>query len=469
MSAIRTSAWLLFAVLLLAPVAGAEENPEVEGKVALGGLLTGARPGLLPAGALDARTMFELRLMADHLGRKPVGVRLDGDLFFDLDDLEFRTYRVLDLNVHMNPKEGPLTLTLGRQRVADTTEELADGIGVRAALGKGFYAGGYGGLIPDPFSTLMSWQTGGAGVVLGYRGGRFRAELASGFSVRSTGLDRGFVHLSAMGTPVRELTFFGRIKAQNTHTAPAIGIADLFAGVTVRPVKIVRLRASYNAYSSERYVDLVDRDPTLSHFAHRAEGLSLLDEIPNDELDPTLFHGIGVDADLFDAPRHLAFGARGRFRFAPTPEDGYLRIEGHGGPVALGKGYGLVRAAGRFIRASGRDMGQAEVGAEIPMFEQRLALGVYALYSGSPALEGEDRATQGIYGDLFADVWLGKGWSVAAAVRVGYEDTPSAAEITVDGLLKIANRFHKVGGGKPETHGLRHERRDPRWGHGWAE
>lgn len=469
MSGIRTSAWVLLAVLVLAPGARAEEAPEVEGKVALGGLLTGARPGLLPGGALDARTMFELRLMADHLGRKPVGVHLDGDLFFDLDDREFRTYRVLDLNVHMAPGDGPLTLTLGRQRVADTTEELADGVGVRAALGKGFYAGGYGGLIPDPFSTLLSWQTGGAGVVLGYRGGRFRAELASGFSVRSVGLDRGFIHLSAMGSPVRALSFFGRIKAQNTHTTPAIGLADLFAGVTVRPARIVRLRASYNAYSSERYVDLVDRDPTLSHFAHRADDLSLLDEIPNDELDPTLFHGIGADADLFDAPKHVAFGVRGRFRFAPEPDDGYLLVEGHGGPVALGRGHGLIRAAGRFIRASGRDMGQAEVGAEIPMFDQHLALGVYALYTGSPALEGEDRATQGVYGDLFADVWLGKGWSLAAAVRVGYEDTPSAAEITVDGLLKIANRFHKVGGGKPDVHGLRGERRDPRLSHGWAE
>ncbi len=469
MSGIRTSALVVAAMLVLAPAASAEEAPEVEGKVALGGLVTGARPGLLPGGAFDARTMLELRLLADNLGRKPVGVRLDGDLFFDLDDREFRTYRVLDLNLHMAPGDGPVTLTLGRQRVADTTEELADGLGVRAALGKGVYAGGYGGLIPEPFSTLLSWQTGGAGVVLGYQGGRFRAELASGFSVRSTGLDRGFVHLSAMGTPVRALTFFGRIKAQNTHASPAMGLADLFAGVTVRPVRIVRLRASYNAYSSERYVDLVDRDPTLSHFAHRADALSLLDEIPNDELDPTLFHGAGVDADLFDAPHHLAFGARGRFRFAPEPDDGYLLVEGHGGPVALGHGHGLIRAAGRYIRAGGRPMGQAEVGAEIPMFEQRLALGVYALYSGSPALEGEDRATQGVYGDLFADVWLGKGWSVAAAFRLGWEDTPSASEITVDGLLKIANRFHKVGGGKPETHGLRPPRRDPRLGHAWAE
>ena len=469
MSAIRTSAWVLLAVLLLTPGAKAGEAPEVEGKVALGGLVTGARPGLLPYGAFDARSMFELRLAADNLGRKPVGVRLDGDLFFDVDDREFRTYRVLDLNLHMTPGDGPVTLTLGRQRVADTTEELADGIGVRAALGKGVYAGGYGGLIPDPFSTLLSWQTGGAGVVLGYRSARFRAELASGFSVRSTGLDRGFIHVSAMGTPVRALTFFGRIKAQNTHTAPAIGLADVFAGVTLRPAKIVRLRAAYNAYSSERYVDLVDRDPTLSHFAHRADDLSLLDEIPNDQLDPTLFHGIGVDADLFDASRHLAFGARGRLRFAPVAEDGYMLVEGHGGPVALGKGHGLIRAAGRFIRAGGRDMAQAEVGAEIPMFQQHLALGVYALYSGSPALSDEDRATQGVYGDLFADVWLGKGWSLAAAVRLGYEDTPSAAEITVDGLLKIANRFRAAGADEPETAARRGDGRGSRRSHGWAE
>ena len=448
MSASRTEAvvlasWAAVAGLLVAPVApSVAAEQEIDGVVGFGGLVGYSAP----AGASDARVMFDTRLHADHLGGKPLGVHLDGDLFYDVDDREFRTYRVLDLHLWLAPRDGPVTLTVGRQRVADSTEELADGLGVRVEVGKGFHAGGYGGLIPDPFDTLLSWQSGGAGAVVGYRAARFRAEAVTGFSVRGTGLDRGFIHLSAMGSPARSLTLFGRAKAGSTHASPAIGLEDVFAGASLRPAKVLRLRAAYNAYSSERYVDLVDRDPTLSRFSQRAEALALLDELPNDVLDRTLYHGLAGDADLFDAPHHLALGVRWRHRFAAEPDDRHMLVEGHGGPVALGPGDGLVRAAGRYIRSSGRDVGQAELGAEFPMFKGHLDLGLYVLYSGSPAIDDETRATQGVYGDLFATAWLGKGWSLAAALRLGYEDNPMASAITVDGLLKVSNRFR--GGGK---------------------
>ncbi len=436
---LRSLLGLLAGLICLAPAAAAVE---VDGRFGLGALGSYSFPGAYPSGAYDARLNADLRLDVDGLGGKPIGVAVDGDLYFDIDDLTFQTYRVLDLNLRLAP--GRLRLKLGRQRAADTTEELVDGVGVRVDLGKGFALGGYGGLSPDPFDTLLSVSTGGAGAVIGFEAARFRAESVVGFSARASGLDHGFAHLSLMGMPAKPLSMFGRFKITGSGDRPGVGVADAFAGVTVKPFKILRIRGYYSGYSSERYVDLVERDPTLSRFASRAETMDLLTELPNDVLDGTFYHSLGADVALRDGARHGAVGARYRYRFAPDPDDHYLLAELNGGIVELGKGGADVIARGRFIHASGRDMGQAEIGLETPAFKRRLDLGTYLLFSGSPAIDDESRATIGIYGDVFASVWFGKGWSLAAAARLGWEDTPSASEVTIDGLLKVTKRFRPV-------------------------
>jgi len=340
--------------------------------------------------------------------------------------------------------------------VADTTEELVDGVGMRADLGKGFHLGGYGGLIPDPFTTLASVETGGGGAVFGFWAPRFRFETATGFSARSVGFDHGYASLSAMGMPVPAVSIYGRAKMQGFSGTPAFGVADLFAGLSLKPARILRIRALYNGYSSERYVDLADRDPALSRFAARAEGLDLLNEVPNDTLDPTLYHQLGADVDLRNGERHGAIGVRYRYRFAPDPEDHYLRADLHGGLVNLGRGGADLIATGRFIHASGRDIGQAELGLETPMFQRKVDLGAYLMFSGSPAISGENWHTIGVYGDLFVSLWLGKGWSVAAAARVGWEDNPAASAVIVDGLLKVTNRFRGKPGRKASVSSQKH-------------
>lgn len=422
------------AVLLLAPPAAAAE---VDGRAGLGAMGLVGTPG----GAHDLRAMLDLRLGVDRIGGKAFGIAADGDLFFDIDDTTFRTYRLLDLNVHFAPGDGPLTLTLGRQRVADSTEELVDGVGVRVALGKGVTLGGYGGLIPDPFTTLASVSTYGGGLVLGVTTARFRLGTAAGVAGRAEGFDHGYASVSAMAMPHTAISLYGRAKLQLFAEAPSAGIADAIAAVSVRPWKVLRIRGSYNAYSSERYVSLLERNPALSRFAARAEDLALLDEVPNDQLDRTLYHAVGADVDLRSAEKHVWVGGRYRHRFAPDPDDHYLLAEGHGGPVDLGKGGASIRLAGRFLHAGGRDIGQGELGLETPLLQRRLDLGVYALFSGSPSPIADERATIGVYGDLFVTAWLGKGWSLAGAARVGWEDTPASSAVTVDGLLKLQTRF----------------------------
>lgn len=434
------AAAVLLAVLLLPPAARAA-GTEVDGRVGLGVMGLIATTGTQTGGAYDLRTMLDLRLGVDNMGGKPVGIRADGDLFFDIDDTAFRTYRLLDLNLHLTPKGGPLTLTLGRQRVADSTEELVDGVGVLVALGKGFELGGYGGLIPDPFTTLASVSTYGGGLVFGVTTPRFRLGTAAGIAGRVEGFDHGYANVSAMVMPHTAISIYGRAKVQLFAEAPSAGIADAIAAVSIRPWKVLRLRASYNTYSSERYISLLDRNPALSRFAARAEDLDLLDEVPNDRLDRTLYHQLGADVDLRSADKHVWIGGRYRYRFAPDPDDYYQLAEGHGGPVNLGRGGASIRLAGRFIHASGRDIGQGEIGLETPIAKRRLDLGVYALISGSPSPIASERATIGVYCDLFVTAWLGKGWSLAAAARVGWEDTPASSAVTVDGLLKLQTRF----------------------------
>ncbi len=444
MRALRTSAPALgvtLAVLAAAAPSLAEETQQIRGRVGMGTLITYARPGSYPAGAYDQRLSVDLRLDADHLGGKPFGVLADGDLILDADDSHIQTFRLLDLNVHFRPGGGPIRLAVGRQRVAATTEELVDGASLRVDLGHGVYLGGYGGLIPEPFTTQATADTGGAGAVLGYRAPRLRAELASGFSGRTSGFDHGYLHLSGTAMPVPAVALFGRAKFQGYGGASGVGIANVFGGVSWRPWRILRVRGVYNAYSSERYVDLVERNPALSRFAARAESMGLLAEVPNDTLDRALYHQLGADVDVLDAQTHGTVGARTRYRISQRPEDGYRLAELHGGLVELGRGGADLRFAGRYILSSGRHTGQGEVGLETFVFGERLDLGVYLMFSGSPALEDETRPVVGIYGDVFVTAWLGKGWSLALASRIGWEDNESAAEVTVDGLLKVAWRL----------------------------
>ncbi len=429
---------ILVALLCAGPARSADE-PSVDGRVGFGAV------GGFTLGSFDARAMLDLRLDAANLGGKPVGIAADGDLFFDLDDLLLRTYRLTDLNLHVRPGAGKLTMVLGRQRAADTTEELVDGVGVRVELGRGFHMGGYGGLIPDPFTTLATLETGGAGAVLGYRCARFHLETATGFSARATGFDHGFVSLSAMGKPLPVLSMYGRAKMQGYAGTPGFGVADLFASMTLKPAPILRIRALYNAYSSERYVDLLDRNPALSRFAARADDLDLIDELPSDTLDTTLYHQFGGDVGLRDGEHHGTLGARFRYRLAPDPDDHYLRADLYGGAVQLGQGSADLIGTGRFIRAGGHNIGQAEIGLETTAARRKLDLGAYLMFSGSPAVGEEARPSLGIYGDLFTAWWLGKGWSLAAALRLGWEANEESAGVGVDGLLKVTYRFHRKG------------------------
>ena len=198
----------LVAALSVGIGARAGDDPEVEGKVGVGGLALGA----FPSYSADARVSTDLRLTASNLGRKPLGLRVDGDFYFDADDALMRTYRVQDLNLWLQPARGRVVLTIGRQRVSSHTEELVDGVGVRADLGRGFSLGGYGGLAPDPFTTLLSVQTGGGGLIFGYSSHRFRAEVASGLTGRSSGVDHSFVNAAVYATPAKALSLYGRAK-----------------------------------------------------------------------------------------------------------------------------------------------------------------------------------------------------------------------------------------------------------------
>ncbi len=446
----RTRPWLPLAAVVAAlltpgPTRAADE-PTVDGRVGLGAMGLYANPGAYPYGAFDLRALLDVRMDADDLGRRPVGVRFDGDLYLDADDATLQTLRLLDAQVHFTPGRGAVQIRVGRQRVAASTEELVDGVAVEGTSTGGVRFGGYGGLMPDPFSTTPTVDAAGGGLVFGTLAPRVRTEAVAGFQVYDGAFDRAFVSVSAMGMPTPALSLFGRAKGQIWGAAPGVGLADAYAGASIRPARILRIRMMVNAYSSERYVDLVDRDPTLSRFAARADDLDLLDEIPNDELDGSLFLGLGGDVGLRDADRHGTVGTRVRYRHAPDPDDDYARVDLYGGAVGLGAGDAEIIATGRYLRASGRPIGQGELGLVTPVFKRRLDLGAYALFSGSPPESGDARPAVGVYGDLFLTAWLGKGWSLQAATRVGWEDNPDAAAVTVDGFLKVARRWHTVSG-----------------------
>ncbi len=218
-----------------------------------------------------------------------------------------------------------LVVDVGRHPVAWGGPRLVDGAQVIATDGDWHY-GGWGGLAPDLFTTLPQLRYGGGPTVAWLQSSRQLSAVGEVLFADGA-FDRAGLLLVGRVAEDPEMEATGRLDLQATETA--IGVADAQAVVRYRPRDGVRYDASYEAYSSYRYLSSSDLDPTIVRFAERIEALGIEQGIEQDALDDTVYHqlGAGVRWDA-DASAHAApaAGIQARARYAPEPEDRYGKL-----------------------------------------------------------------------------------------------------------------------------------------------
>jgi hypothetical protein len=227
-----------------------------------------------------------------------------------------------------------LVVDIGRHPVKWGGPRLVDGVQAIATNGDWHY-GGWGGLAPDLFTTLPQLRYGGGPTVAWLQSSRQLSAVGEVLFAQGA-FDRAGLLVVGRVAQDPQMEATARLDLQATETA--VGLADAQAVVRYRPRDGVRYDASYEAYSSYRYLSSSDLDPTLVRFAERIEALGLEQGIEQDQLDDTVYHqlGAGVRWDP-DASAHAAptAGIQGRARYAPEPADRYGKLSGGFGIAGL--------------------------------------------------------------------------------------------------------------------------------------
>ena len=297
-----------------------------------------------------------------------------------------------------------LVVDVGRHPVAWGGPRLVDGAQVIATNGDWRY-GGWGGLAPDLFTTLPQLRYGGGPTVAWLQSSRQLSAVGEVLFAQGV-FDRAGLLVVGRVAQDPEMEATARLDLQATTSA--IGLADGSVGVRYRPRDGVRYDASYEAYSSYRYLSSSDLDPTIVRFAERIEALGIEEGIEQDALDDTVYHqlGAGVRWDP-DASAHAAptAGFQGRARYAPLPEDRYGQLSGTLGLAGLVEGrLELALEGSATVRGT-------DTGATVDLYGD---LGVVATYEPQPdsvlLLDASVRlltspAGLSRYGDLYLS-WL---------------------------------------------------------------
>lgn len=258
---------------------------------------------------------------------------IDGDVTYDpVSGYPLERLHVVALGIERASES--LAIDVGRHPVAWGGPRLVDGAQVIATNGDWHY-GGWGGLAPDLFTTLPQLRYGGGPTVAWLQSSRQLTAVGEVLFAQGA-LDRAGLLVAGRVAHDPKMETTARLDLQATETA--MGLADAQAVVRYRPRDGVRYDASYEAYSSYRYLSSSDLDPTLIRFAERIEALGIDQGITQDMLDPTLYHAFGAgmrwDPDASAHPVPTA-GISARARLAPESSDQYGQLVGRLGMAGL--------------------------------------------------------------------------------------------------------------------------------------
>lgn len=353
-------------------------------------------------------------LKVDLFAAARLGVRL-------LDGGRVDRARVRALGVRL--ATGKVVVDLGRFTPEAGGWRLVDGVQLTGDLGRGVRLGAWGGLSPDPWTTAPALRFGG-GPVLSWEGERGDLSALGEVLATPDGLDRvsGVVQGRVELGRVAELS--GLVDVQAGGKDAPVRMSDATAFVRLDPHPKVRVDLVYDAWSSLSYLVSSTRDPLLTRFAARSVAAADDLWIPQDTLDPTVYHlarlGVAWTHGLGDdGPVHLRLAVDGRYRHHAEADRRYARAGLDARLIGLAGGRVDVGLGERFLWWVGHPGSETTA----TLYAQLDADGVAALdMSADLVVQPLDGATvwgPAVYADAFLDLAATPDLTVSAGYAFG--------------------------------------------------
>jgi hypothetical protein len=325
------------------------------------------------------------------------------------------------------------TLDVGRSPVQYGGPRLVDGLQGQWRLNRSFLAGVWGGYAPDLFSTLPRNRVGG-GLFASFSSMGIAASLLTE-NLFSEGLkDRSAALFQLRFETLPTISVGSRMDVQQDGDS-SWRVADGALFARISPNAHWRVDADYHAYSSYRYLETQDLDPTIQRFAQRAEAVGLTTGIPQESPDTTLFQQVSgrlrwrspqigeseIGASLLFKVRTAANGIGDYALVAPS-----VGLYGWAG----GRVDTAIDAA---LRQSGESF-SGDAGGTVAFLSQGDAdwmvdCSARALFSS--AYDG----VPGAYLDTFFDWGIGSGWVLSTGAYAALEHDLVVEELSFGGFL----------------------------------
>ncbi|MBW2257715.1 MAG: hypothetical protein JRI25_24380 [Deltaproteobacteria bacterium] len=390
------------------------------------------------SGDLDLLLAERLRWDLAEVGA-PMGVRLLLDARFRIDPWRKPTlerHRVGALGLELSTSEW--TLDLGRHPVYRGGPRLVDGVQLRYHPSGDWDLGAWLGFAPDLYTSRPALRFGG-GPILAIERSWTQWSLVGEMLWADGALDRaGLLALGRVSAdPTVEAT--ARLDLQVTGAEGGSGLADGAVFLRWRPEEVLRVDALYDAYTSLRYLGTEDRDPDIRRFAARAEAAGVTEDIPQDGLDPTLYHLVGLSG-TWEPPGSMGalVAVHTRYRHHEDPSRRLARV----GPKLAVRGLAGERLDlamdGNLRSFDGRLSGDAGFTVFLePTPDRMLALDSSVRLLVDPEAYG---GRPGWYADLFVD-WVGPaGLVVIGGVDMLREWDGAFADVGYGAFLSVTKR-----------------------------
>lgn len=367
---------------------------------------------------------------------------VDGRFVVDpVAEVSFEDSRVRELGVAGDT--GPVTWRVGRMGVLYGGPRLVDGAQALVHPGRiGLVAGGWVGFVPDEFTTAPTARFGGGPIVAFTRG------AATVSAMGDFAQDHAGALFTARGEIGSVVQADGRLDWLLSDALGNSGLMDGAVFLQATPTRGIRLDATWDAYSSLRYQTRAALDPFVQRFSARLEGLGLLPGLTEDQLDPTLRHLVGGTALARASGERRAFAQlRARTLLYPDPAERYTRA---GLALGLGGLAGDQLELALDANALSVETGFGGDGGVTFTFEpssaEALAIDGSARALLDPAYEGG----VGVYADLYADLVLGSGTSIAAGASWTNEPSPGLGrDVGIGAFLQVRQWIRRRSEPKP--------------------
>lgn len=230
-----------------------------------------------------------------------------------LDKGQLDRARVRDLSLRAQADRWQVDL--GRFAPTGGMFRLVDGVQVLGEVHTNLRLGFWGGLVPDPYTTIPALRYGG-GPVLTWQSPRGEFSLLGEVAGTAAGLDRLAGVIRARGELSKVLEAGGHADVQLRNGS--LALADSMVWVRIDPIEALRIDVAYDGWSSLAYSVTERRDAAITRFAARSATVKGEPFNPQDATDSTTYHMASVRGRWRHEPTRFELSMGGRYRYHDT-------------------------------------------------------------------------------------------------------------------------------------------------------